>query len=132
MRFDVPSSMIERLRERWGRDLDDIEREHDAVVLDGGLGPALYLTRDGRVLVDGTAWDDSGVREASRTECFTAIIIGAQKTQDSTLLGLLPARPLGASDCQGCATTGWLDSGDQARFVCHACGGVGWLPASPV
>lgn len=64
MRFDVPDTLIQQLRDHWRRDLDDVEREHDAVVLDGGLGPALYLTRDGRVLVDGTGWDTSGIREA--------------------------------------------------------------------
>lgn len=41
MRFHAPETLIDRLRERWGRELDAIESEYDAVILDGGLGTAL-------------------------------------------------------------------------------------------
>jgi hypothetical protein len=126
-RFHVPEGLVERLREHWGRALDDIEREHDAVILDGGLGPALYLTREGRILLDGTGWDELGVREASRAESFMALIVGARKTKLPELLDLLPSRPSSAHDCHDCAGTGRLSLGDDHRFVCGTCGGVGWL-----
>ena len=80
MRFAVSGEMVDQLRARWGRELDTVERERDAVVLDGGLGPVFYLTRDRRVLVDESEWSDSGIREASRTEATAALIIGARKS----------------------------------------------------
>ncbi len=127
MRFTVPDALIRSLPERWGRALDEIEREYDAVILDGGLGTALYLTRDGRVIVDGTGWDELGVREATREEAFTALVVGARKTGESGLLALLPPRPANALDCRDCGATGWRELGEERRFVCATCGGVGWL-----
>jgi hypothetical protein len=127
MPFDVPNSLFQRLRDHWGRPLDAIEREYDAVILDGGLGTALYLTRDGRVIVDGSGWDDLGVREGTRAESLIALIVGARKTGEAGLLELLPARSPDARDCQYCNSTGWIETGDERRFVCITCGGVGWL-----
>lgn len=127
MRFVVPEVLFQRLRDRAGRALDHIEREYDAAILDGGLGTALYLTRDGRVIVDGSGWDDLGVREGTRAESLVALIVGARKTGEAGLLALLPARSKGARDCQQCNSTGWIEIGDERRFVCTTCGGVGWL-----
>jgi hypothetical protein len=56
MRFVLSSSLLEELQTwRASRPLDRVEREHDAFCLDPGLGPAFFLTADGRVLVDGTS-----------------------------------------------------------------------------
>lgn len=49
-------------KRRWP--VDDIEREHDAFMLFRGMGPARYLTSDGRILIDGDdIWEPRGVRE---------------------------------------------------------------------
>jgi hypothetical protein len=68
MRFVLPTSLLEELQVwRGSRPLDPVEREQDAFCLDPGLGPAFFLTSDGRVLVDGTGWDDTPIREATDT-----------------------------------------------------------------
>ncbi|HUP50117.1 MAG TPA: hypothetical protein VNA04_15130, partial [Thermoanaerobaculia bacterium] len=53
MRVNLPSELIAKL-EKWRASRkggDDVEREHDAFVLFGGMGPCLYVTRSGDFLV---------------------------------------------------------------------------------
>jgi hypothetical protein len=49
-----------------------VEDDYDAYCLDGGLGPGWYMTSDGRVLRDGSGWDDEPLREATEAEAFRA------------------------------------------------------------
>src|SRR5579862_9313937 len=72
---------------------DEVEGGQDAFLLDPGMGPMLYLTADGRVLVDGRSWDGEGPREASDEEAIGALVVGAKKTGIDALLELIPRRP---------------------------------------
>ena len=94
MRFvvaDLLRVQLQAWRERRAPH-DVFEREHDAFCLDGGLGPAFYLTTQGLVLRDGVGWDDEPVREAPDAEAVQALVVGAKKTGIRDLLDLLPDR----------------------------------------
>jgi len=129
MRFVLPPSLLDELRaRRASRPLDGVERAHDAFCLDPGLGPAFFLTSDGRVLVDGTCWDDTPLREASEAEAFASIVVGARKTGVVALLDLLPRPPEGAPPCARCQGSRYTPPvGYLGSFVCPQCHGVGWI-----
>jgi hypothetical protein len=112
---------------------DKVEQSHDAYCLDSGLGPSSYITADGRVLRDGSGWDDEPLREATEAEAFQAIVVGAKKTGISGLLALLPRQPNGAPTCSRCEGTRFapiIPDRDTPRLVCPACNGLGWVRRS--
>src|SRR5262249_30846661 len=116
MRFHLPQSLLAKLRQLPRR--DEIEEAHDAFIMDPGMGPVLYLTADGRVLVDGSGWDDEPLREATEEEAIAAIVIGAKKKGIPELLELLPR---GANICSTCAGTHWapLRGSEGSSFAVH-------------
>lgn len=57
-----------------------IEDEHDAFLLDPGMGPMTYLTSDGRVLWDNRTWDGDDISEVSGDDAMATIVVGAKKT----------------------------------------------------
>jgi hypothetical protein len=112
---------------------DAVEQDSDAYCLDGGLGPGWYMTADGRVLRDGSGWDDEPLREATEPEAFRAIVVGAKKTGISGLLALLPVRPEEAPMCTRCDGTRFASAGPDRvapLLVCPACDGLGWVGRS--
>jgi hypothetical protein len=112
---------------------DAVEQDNDAYCLDGGLGPGWYMTADGRVLRDGSGWDDEPLREATEAEAFRAIVVGAKRTGISGLLALLPVRPDRATMCTRCDGTRFASVGSDhvaPRLVCPACDGLGWVARS--
>src|SRR4051812_42581644 len=138
MRFNIPDHILVALRESQpDRMRDPLLREHDAFMLDPGLGPDLILTTDGRVLEDGTSWDGTPIRETTDNGALEAIVMGFKKTGLAALLELLPPRPATASDCPQClgnrfapphvegATPEQL--GRFRRYICTSCHGLGWL-----
>jgi hypothetical protein len=111
----------------------EVEDEHDAFLLDPGMGPMLYITSDGRILTDGRSWDDEPLREATDDEAIVAILVGAKKTGISDLIGLLPPKPSGTVTCPTCAGTRFAkipglktNDGREPDFVCFKCKGRGW------
>jgi hypothetical protein len=116
---------------RWE---DELESAHDAFLLDPGMGPMLYLTADGRVLIDGRGWDGEPLREATDDEATVALVVGAKKTGIAGLFDLLPPRPPEGSSCPTCrgARVERLPATDPERpppeLVCSACKGRGWTP----
>jgi hypothetical protein len=132
VRFPVDPELVAELRAWRGGQRDHIEATHDAYCVDGGLGPTWYLTSDGRVLRDGTCWDDAPLREATPTEAYRALVVGARKSKIPRLLDLLPARPSDALVCDHCdgdrvaAASTHFPGESTPRFVCPACDGLGW------
>lgn len=128
--FVVPADLLARLQDlRASRSPDDIERTHDAFLLDPGLGPPTYLAADGRILWDDDMW---GI-EPTRGEAYAAIVVGARKTGLRDLLKLLPPRPPSATNCPDCKGTGRFTVGGATRgeeqpssLLCSACRGIGW------
>jgi hypothetical protein len=111
---------------------DQIEREHDAFLLDPGMGPMAYLATDGRVLLDFRAFDGAPLREADDDEAIATLVVGAKKTGISGLLALVPDKPVGAAVCVDCKGTRWMTVKDINRedfqLLCPKCRGRGWQP----
>ena len=138
MRFNLPDHVLHALRQAQpDRGGDPLLREYDAFMLDPGMGPALILTTDGRVLEDGTCWDGTPVKEATDDAALEAIVIGFKKTGVLALLELLPPRPTMAGDCLRCHGNRFAPpqvedaSAEQLaqlpRFICTSCHGLGWV-----
>jgi hypothetical protein len=107
----------------------EVEEEHDAFLLDPGMGPMIYLTGDGRVLVDGRTWDGTALREANDDEAIAGLVTGAEKTGVSELLELLPGRPEDGQSCPKCGGGRRAEPvpGCGFRVVCVLCRGRGWV-----
>jgi len=139
MRFSIPPELIPKLRELQAQSrqfyIDKIAESEDAVVMTLGLGDAMYLALDGRVIVDEFSFtdEDKPLREAKDAkEMFTAIVIGAKSCNAPELLSLLSSRPETAVDCAACECRGWKRLGKDAdgnpnEIVCWECGGIGWI-----
>jgi hypothetical protein len=132
-RFLIPEDLVPRLRELRSRQnpWNDLIEAEDVVHLYYGMGPALFLAFDGRVIVD-DYWNETGVYEVTDPkEAWIAVAIGADVWDVPELLRLLPERPLGAVDCPDCKGSGWLrwpSTEDRKRsVVCPRCGALGWL-----
>ena len=139
MRYSVSEPLFEDLlrlqkERRWG---DATTERESAVCLFAGFGHPIYLTRDGRVLID-TCWPEETpeVRVANEDEAIAGFVIGAQRFGLPELLDLLPPPPPGSSRCALCTGTRWLrfiDAiGDPAEVVCPDCGGRGWTSGTEV
>ena len=112
---------------------DEMEREHDAFLLDPGMGPMLYLTADGRILEDMRGWDGDAVNELTEEKAYAALVIGAKKTGIAELLDLIPAAPVGAETCARCKgkRTAEPVEGFGHELPCDACGCRGWTKRPP-
>lgn len=135
-RFRIPDDLLPKLetlrtRQRKWRDVIDAE---NVVHLYLGLGPAWFLTLDGRILVDNYEWDGTGAYEVTDPkEACLCVVIGAMILDCPELLRILPERPADAIDCPKCGGSGWLiRSPDGRRGVAcgEVCGGLGWIPRS--
>src|ERR1051326_3399568 len=109
MRFVIPEDLLICLRQRQqARPKDETEVREDAFLLHPGMGPALYLTSDGRILKDARDWDETAkIEEGSDNDAVAAIVIGAENWKLQELLGLLPKSPLTSSPCPQCSGSRW-------------------------
>ena len=134
MRLTLTESLLARLREDRAATpyTDDIMESEDAFVLYPGMGSAIYLTSDGRVLIDERDWKGEPVREATDDEACTGLVLCADAGGISELLDLLPTRPAHSSECFDCRGQRYLDitlpSGKHIRPICGRCWGRGWIP----
>lgn len=127
--FEIPDEIIPGLRELQKKDSDyEIVKSEDAVVMFYGMGDPLYLTFDGRVIVEECFIEEKGPREAKTfAEAAMAVVVGAKVRNFPELLSIFPDRPSNAIDCENCNKTGWLNIGENiGPFVCEECGGLGW------
>ncbi|MFO0671913.1 MAG: hypothetical protein U0235_20195 [Polyangiaceae bacterium] len=111
----------------------EIEDTHDAFLLDPGMGPMLYITSDGRILIDGRSWDGEALREATDDEAVIALVVGARKTKIDALLDLFPPPPAESTVCPMCngARCAEPAPGFGQELLCFLCKGWGWVtPAS--
>lgn len=112
---------------------EEVEGEHDAFLLDPGMGPMSFLTSAGRILVDGRNWDGEVLREATEEEAIGALVVGAEKTGIRTLLDLVPSRPMDGSTCPMCSgarRAKLYPAEPLPRMVCLLCRGRGWVVQS--
>jgi hypothetical protein len=129
-RFTFSPAMIERLRtiqaEQMARYADPVLHEHDAVVATYGLGPAMYLCLDGRVLIQDNDQDEPAPVETADEDDLRIIgLIMAKRHQMAELLSaeLFPRKPPGASECRLCGGTRWM----QDKITCYLCHRLGWI-----
>ena len=106
----------------------EVVDEEQAIVLDGGIGPAWLLTSSGRLWAH---WDDP--LTISIGDAYRAIVVGWRKTKVDLLLTLLPDRPRLAVDCHKCRGNRFFvvnphdDRPEQVSIVCDRCDGLAWL-----
>ena len=135
MRFEIPSTLIAELRRLQSTQSypDEVLQSEGAVVLSLGLGPAMYLTFDGRIIVHPYMENLPPYEVSDSKEAYCAIVVGAKNRKASWLLSLLPSRPRSGLDCAQCETNGWMNfgiknvDGEPIKIVCVDCGGTGWL-----
>jgi hypothetical protein len=133
MRFSIPPDVLRRLRGRTAtRAKDEVETAEDGFLLHPGMGPALYLTSDGRVLKDNRDWDEScAIEEGTDDDAVAALVIGAENLDLHDLIDLLPPPPANSRPCNCCAGSHWYAFKDYfgrpARIVCPECRGRGYI-----
>jgi hypothetical protein len=131
MRFSITQELVTRLRELQAESnryyTDKIAESEDAVIMTLGMGGAMYLALDGRVIIHEEDLDtETEPREAEGPkEMYAAVVIGAKRRGAPELLSLLPSRPETAFDCEACKNRGWQRLG-SAEVICWNCGGIGW------
>jgi hypothetical protein len=127
--FDIPKELIPKLRELQEKDFNyEIVKTEDSVVMFYGMGDPLYLTFDGRVIIEECFIEEKSPREAANlAEAAMAVVVGSKIRDFPELLSILPERPENALDCENCNKSGWLQLGENlGPFVCGNCGGLGW------
>ena len=124
---------VDRAALRYVDGMSEIQREveddNDAFLLDPGMGPMLFITADGRVLVDGRNWDGEALREATDDEAAIALVVGAKKTDIRALLELFPSISEDGLTCPMCDGRRWakLVASMTGEVVCPLCSGWGWV-----
>jgi hypothetical protein len=102
----------------------EVEIGFDAFLLDPGMGPMQYLTRDGRILLDYRTWDGTGIRfEQDLHRAICTIVCGTRKTGIMSLLELIPPL-LNPVVCKYCNGTRWCQL-QHGEIVCPGCSGRG-------
>ena len=131
-RVTLSERTIESLRliqaEQMAHYDDPVLRDHDAVVATYGLGPAMYLCLDGRVLIlDHDEDDPSPVETEDENDLRSISVMMAKRHNMTDLLttDLFPPKPSGASNCQLCGGDRWIRNG----IVCPVCRALGWVAA---
>lgn len=135
MRVALSAELLDALRrhradlETRGISPDPVEAEYDAFCLYPELGPAFYLTADGRVLEDGRGWDNSPLQEATDDMASATLVIGAQLMGIPALLDLVPPPPTDAVVCPMCKGTRWAKPAPNfpGELICLSCWGRGWM-----
>jgi hypothetical protein len=140
VRFSIGPDLLAQLRRHrdqqrrqypeWGEEEDEL----DAFLLHPGMGPLIYITIDGRILIDERTWNGDAIREAvDDDEAIEYLVIGARVTGLDALFDLLPPPPPAASTCTGCVGTRWVTPFTECphhTFVCPECHGRGWSVAT--
>ena len=132
MRFSIPPDLLRKLRERTAsRTKNDVELAEDAFLLHPGMGPALYLTFDGRILKDSRDWDESAaIEEGTEDDAVAALVIGAENMNLRELIDLLPKKSPNTQTCVRCSGSRWFAFKDYfgrpARIICPECRGRGY------
>ena len=136
MKFTISPTLLQKLQDRTaGREKTDIELSHDAFLLFPGMGPALFLTSDGRVFKDSRDWDESiPIEEGSDDDAVAALVIGAENLDLPDLLELLPKPTPGSIPCSLCKGTRWFSFNDYygkpAKILCSECRGRGYTAST--
>lgn len=141
-RLELSVVLQEKLKQLRSQQLirhndDELLNREEAVVLTYGLGQAIYLTLDGRIIFwdIGAMWSDTDqpVERSEMKDIAGALVIGARGLHLPELIELIPAKPGHATVCQQC--TGerivYLKKEDKKSWIiCWVCSGLGWVETS--
>ncbi|WP_442505679.1 hypothetical protein SH528x_004479 [Novipirellula sp. SH528] len=133
MMLAIPAQLRDQL---VTKQQEQLERPHpdqnllkyDAVVLTHGLGPAVYLTLDGRILI----WDYAANAEPEFTDrqrdIGRYVTIGARSLRLPRLTDLIPKPVPGSQQCDQCHGLRWSRMPMmESDVVCWVCDGFGWI-----
>jgi hypothetical protein len=96
---------------------------YQALPLFGTIGEVWLLRQDGSLW---RADSDLGLALEPLPDALHTIALVAGAARYPWLEGLLPSRPLGATQCGACGGSGRL--GPENALFCNACGALGWIP----
>lgn len=133
MRFTIPLPLLATLRKHREDDgyFDDLMQREDAFLLDPGMGPVVYLTAEGRVIMNVSFWEEGeAIREATDEEAISYLVIGALKSGVMGLLDLIPPQPADGMLCSECQGRRWHDlppaPSHPPWWLCQTCWGKGF------
>jgi hypothetical protein len=114
---------------------DEVLVGREVVVLTLGMGPAIYLGLDGRVVIWHYMEDEPPRITEDLKDIAGGLVIGAKNNDLPELLDLLPKRPAGGVVCRLCSGRRWVEFGTRLDgktpewLVCWECNGLGWQTA---
>jgi hypothetical protein len=121
--------LLDRQRRRGYR--DEVTERLGVVWLHTDMGPSFYLAADGRVLADDCIAREP-LHDVVPPALYVALVAASKTIGAPELLELLPARPIGAQDCERCAGARHVSWGrdvvtrEPGQIVCPDCAGLGW------
>ncbi len=118
--------------------------QNDVVVITLGMGPAVYLNLDGRMIKWNYEDGESPYEVSDPHDIAAGVFLAVKYWSMPELLALLPIRPRDGQECPQCGSERWiryvegrwgrLSEGpeDAVKCVCITCLGLGWVrPAKP-
>ncbi|MBI1313640.1 hypothetical protein GC176_20300 [bacterium] len=125
--FKLTEQQLVLLRQRRSEcSSDPIANEYDAFMLYPGMGPAIYITADGRIIwYDYGEW---GVGDSlTLKDAIFGVVAGIPETRIESLREVLPRRPNDSTTCKLCDGSGRMQVPMLTKsFICSDCGGLGW------
>ena len=107
---------------------DEKLRTYDAVALTYGLGPAVYLTLEGEMIIWDYASDKDPYITTKLSDFGSYLTIGSRRLKLPALLALLPLAPSSSVQCQLCDGIRWKPLPNTTQeVVCWECNGLGWV-----
>jgi hypothetical protein len=123
---ELANELRVRLEEARARFPAALSRDQRALLVDGGIGYACFISPEGDVYYETYDWTSDEPAQADRSPQaqLRVLVLGARLIPG--LRDLLPARPADAQACPDCQGLGW----QERIFICIACSGLGWLAQS--
>ena len=122
---EISNEIRARLEEARVRFPAALSLDQQALLVDGGIGYACFISPDGDVYYESYDWtkDEPARVDRSPQAQLRVLVLGARLIP--SLREMLPARPPAALSCAQCGGTGW----QERIFICQTCSGLGWLQA---
>jgi hypothetical protein len=120
---ELTNELRTRLAEARQRFPAALSKDQQALLVDGGIGYACFISPEGDVYYETYDWssDEPAQVDRSPQAQLRVLVLGARLFP--SLRELLPVRPAQAAACAQCAGTGW----QERIFICFGCSGLGWL-----
>jgi hypothetical protein len=112
-----------------------LSTDRTAVMVDGSIGYGCYISPTGDMFLETyeVGSDEPPTVDRSRCAQHAVLILGSRNVPQ--LADLLPKRPIDATDCSGCNSSGrthkeiFRQLGGEG-ILCQQCCGLGWITSS--